>query len=84
MWIVRAVLPALFAFAFLFAVVTHPSEMFVAIGSLVLTLSTASSIIFFAFVIMAAVFGFERTSGRHMAPAAPVHIHRSLRSEVNL
>ncbi|MFG1201536.1 hypothetical protein V5F29_03975 [Xanthobacter aminoxidans] len=84
MWIIRAVFPAFVAFALLFAVVTHPSEMFVALGSLVLTLSTASSIIFFAFVAMAVVFGFERTSGRHMAPASPVHVHRSLRSEINL
>lgn len=81
MSIVRAVLPAFFAFALLFGAVTHPSEMFVALGSIVLTLSTASSIIFFAFVIMAAIFGFERTSGRHMAPAAAVHVHRSLRDE---
>ncbi len=82
MSIVRAVFPAFIAFALLFGVVTHPSEMFVALGSIVLTLSTASSIIFFGFVLMAAIFGFERSSGRHMAPAAAVHVHRSLRDEV--
>lgn len=82
MSIVRAVFPAVFAFALLFALVTRPSEMFVVLGGLVLTLSTASSIIFFAFVAIALVVGLERNSGRHMAPAAPVHVHRSLRDEV--
>lgn len=84
MSIIRAVFPAVIAFALLFAVVTHPSEMFVVLGSIVLTLSTASSIIFFAFVLMAVIFGLERTSGRHMAPAAAVHVHRSLRDDVTL
>ena len=79
MSIIRAVFPAVVAFALLFAVV-----MFVVLGSIVLTLSTASSIIFFAFVLMAVIFGLERTSGRHMAPAAAVHVHRSLRDDVTL
>lgn len=84
MSIVRAVVPLLLAFALLFAAVAYPSETFVFIGSAVLTLSTAASIIFFAFVIVAAFFGLEGRSGRHLAPAAPVHVHRSLRDDVGI
>lgn len=78
----RVLLPAVLAMALLWASLAYPSETFMVIGSSVLTLTTASSIVFFAFVLLAALFGFERTSGRHLAPAAPVHTHRSLRDEV--
>lgn len=81
MSIVRAIFPALLAFSLIFALVTHPSETFVVIGAVVLTLTTASSIIFFSFVAVAAMVGLERTSGRHLAPAAPVHVHRSPRGD---
>lgn len=81
MSIVRVLIPALIAVALLFSAVTHPVETFEVVASIVLTLSTASSIIFFAFVLVAAIFGLERTSGRHLAPAAAVHVHRSLRDE---
>ncbi|MFG1301233.1 hypothetical protein V5F49_15680 [Xanthobacter sp. V3C-3] len=78
----RVLLPAVLVVGLLWAAIAYPSEMFTLIGSSVLTLTTASSIVFFAFVILATLFGFERTSGRHLAPAAPVHTHRSLRDEV--
>lgn len=81
MSIIRVLVPALIAIALLFAAVTHPSETFQVFGSVILTLSTASSIIFFAFVAIAAVVGLERSTGRHLAPAAAVHVHRSLRDE---
>ncbi|MEP9354271.1 hypothetical protein ABLE93_11810 [Xanthobacter sp. KR7-65] len=79
--IVRAVLPALLAFALLFSVVTQPAETFVFLGGLILTLTTASSIIFFAFVLLSLAFGLESTSARHLAPAAPVHVHRQARDQ---
>ncbi|QRG07697.1 hypothetical protein EZH22_04720 [Xanthobacter dioxanivorans] len=82
MSIIRVLVPALLAVAFLFAAVTHPIETFHVIGSIVLTLSTASSIVFFAFVLISATIGLERHSGRHLAPAAAVHVHRSLRDDV--
>ena len=78
----RILLPAMLAVGLVWAALAYPAETFTVVGSSVLTLATASSIIFFAFVILAALFGFERTSGRHLAPAAPVHVHRSLRDEV--
>jgi len=80
--ILRVLLPAVLAAVLLWVSLARPAETFTVIGSSILTLTTASSIIFFAFVILAALFGFERTSGRHLAPAAPVHTHRSLRDEV--
>lgn len=81
--VIRVLFPAVVAVALLFAAVVYPSETFMVAGSAVLTLSTASSIIFFVFVIMAALFGFERTSGRHLTPAEPIHLHRTLRDEMS-
>lgn len=80
--IIRVLVPAILAVVLLFSAVTHPAETFQVFGSAILTLSTASSIIFFAFVAVFLVVGLERTTGRHLAPAAAVHVHRSLRDEV--
>lgn len=80
--VIRVLVPAILGLALLIAIFTRPSDTFVILGSAVLTLTTASSIVFFGFVVVAALFGLERHSGRHLAPAAPVHVHRSLRDEV--
>ncbi|ABS67207.1 hypothetical protein [Xanthobacter versatilis] len=82
MSVIRVLVAAILGLVLLVAVFTRPSETIVVIGSAVLTLTTASSIVFFGFVAIAAVIGLERHSGRHLAPAAPIHVHRSLRDEV--
>lgn len=81
MSIIRLLVPAIVAVVLLFTVVAHPVEAFQMFGTGILVLSTASSIIFFAFVLISAVFGLERHSGRHLAPAAAVHVHRSMRTD---
>ncbi|MDI4666791.1 hypothetical protein K9U40_21065 [Xanthobacter autotrophicus] len=78
----RILVPALLGLLLIGSLIARPADAFVLVGSAILTLSTASSIIFFAFVAIAALVGLERHSGRHLAPAAPVHVHRSLRDEV--
>ncbi|MFG1181098.1 hypothetical protein [Xanthobacter versatilis] len=82
MSVIRVLVAAILGLVLLVAVFTRPSETIVVVGSAVLTLTTASSIVFFGFVAIAAVIGLERHSGRHLAPAAPIHVHRSLRDEV--
>ncbi|MFG1331653.1 hypothetical protein V5F41_10430 [Xanthobacter autotrophicus] len=82
MSVIRVLVPAILGLLFLVVLIARPSEAFVILGSAVLTLTTASSIVFFGFVAIAALIGLERNSGRHLAPAAPIHIHRSLRDEV--
>ncbi|MDI4656930.1 hypothetical protein [Xanthobacter autotrophicus] len=82
MSVMRVLVPAILGLVLLVALIARPSETVVVLGSAVLTLTTASSIVFFGFVAVAALIGLERHSGRHLAPAAPVHVHRSLRDEV--
>lgn len=82
MSVIRVLVPAILAVALLVGIFARPSETLLVLGSAVLTLTTASSIVFFGFVAISALIGLERHSGRHLAPAAPVHIHRSLRDEV--
>lgn len=81
MAIVRILFPALIAVIVLFSAVTHPTETFQFFGTIILALSTASSIVFFSFVLVSMTLGLGRHSTRHLAPAAAVHVHRSLRDD---
>ncbi|MFS8035872.1 hypothetical protein ACI7BZ_02720 [Xanthobacter sp. AM11] len=82
MLVIRVLLRAGIATALLLSVVLYPEEAFQVFGSAIAALSTAGSITFFVFVAIAAVAGLERTTGRHLAPAAAVPVNRSVGGDV--
>lgn len=54
-------------------IVSYPARSFELFAGLLITFSTTSTLIFFAFAATALIFGFDRTARRQVVQAQPTH-----------
>lgn len=72
---------ALFLFVLLPLVVLHPQQSFSLFAGLLITFSTTSTLIFFAFVTTVTVLGFGRRANRQVPQAAHTHTLRTAQED---
>lgn len=80
MSLLRIGLLAIVALILASVLIAYPSESFQGLALMVITLSTASTLIFFAFVMTTALLGFDHRAARTVEQAT--HTHRAIRDEV--
>jgi len=54
-------------------IASHPERSFELFAGLLITFSTTSTLIFFAFAVTALLFGFDRANRRQVVQAQPTH-----------
>ncbi|MDQ0503388.1 hypothetical protein [Xanthobacter agilis] len=64
---------AILAAIVLFVVASYPAHSFSLFAGLLITFSTTSTLIFFAFAVTALVFGFDRAYHGQVVQAEPAH-----------